>query len=194
MLKRYAVAAVSKSTKIFYLLFFLFVAGVSTGALLGDREVLKMLVDGYSAVQNSELAADNFFRSLSADAVFLGVIFLVGFSAISAPAFLIVPFFKGLGVGASACALFSSVASFFDGVKAFLGFSITASISSFVVILASGSAFRFSLGLFSHLRGRCDSFDVLSEGKKFGLKFLLFAVIIVINAVLDTLMSVLLSM
>ena len=194
MLKRYAIAAVPKTTKIFYLLLFLFAVGVSVGASSGDREVLQRLVDGYTSVQGSDLAADNFFRSLSADTALLFVVFLLGFWSISAPMLLVVPLFKGLGVGAAACALYLSASSFFEGVRLFLGFSITASVSTFVLILASGSALKFSAGAFSHLRGRCEDFDLVNEGKKFGLKFLLFAVIIVINAVLDTLLSVLLSM
>lgn len=193
MLKRYAIAAIPKATKTFYFLLFLFVAGVSVGASSGDNEVILRLADGYSAVQGSDLAADNFFRSISADALLLGAVFLLGFSAISAPFFLLVPFFKGLGIGAAAGALFLSSSSFFDGVKVFIGFCVTASVSSFVLILAAQSALGFSAGLFFHLRGRCESFDTVSELKKFCLKFLLFAVIIVINATLDTLISVLLS-
>ena len=194
MLKRYAIAAIPKSTKMFYFLLFFFVAGVSIGASSGDREVLQKLVDAYTSVQGSVLAADNFFRSLSADTALLFAVFLLGFSSVSAPALLVIPLFKGLGVGAAACALYLSASSFFDGVKLFLGFSVTASVSALVLILASQAALKFSVGAFSHLRGRCEDFDLVSEGKKFGLKFLLFAVIIVINAVLDTLLSVLLSM
>ena len=194
MLKRYAIAAVPKSTKIFYFLLFLFIAGVSIGASSGGLDALQRLVDGYTAVQKSDLAADNFFRSLSADALLLFVVFLLGFCSISAPVIVLLPFFKGLGVGAAASALYLSASSFSEGVKLFLGFSITASVAAFVLILASRSSLKFSSGAFLHLRGRCADFDFLSEGKKFGLKFLLFAVIIVINAVLDTLLSVLLSM
>lgn len=194
MLKRYAIAAVPKSTKIFYLLLFLFAAGVSAGASSGESAVLQRLVDGYTSVQESTFAADNFFRSLSADAVLLFAVFLLGFCSVAAPVFLLVPFFKGLGVGAAACALYLSASSFLEGVRLFLGFSVTAGVSAFVLILASRSALKFSVGAFSHLRGQCEAFDLVSEGKKFGLKFLLFAVIIIINAVLDTLLSVLLSM
>ena len=193
MLKRYAIAAVPKNIKIFYLLLFLFVVGVSIGAASGNNEVLQRLADQYTAVQKTDLAADNFFRSLSADIAFLIVVFLLGFCSISSPALILVPLFKGLGVGASACALYLSASSFFEGFRVFLGFSITTSISTFVLILASQSALKFSVGAFCHLAGRCEKFDLVSEGKKFGLKFLLFAVIIVINAVLDTLLSVLLS-
>ena len=92
MLKRYAIAAVPKSAKIFYLLLFLFAAGVSAGASSGESEVLQRLVDGYTSVQESAFAADNFFRSLSADAVLLFAVFLLGFCSVAAPVFLLVPF------------------------------------------------------------------------------------------------------
>ena len=177
MLKRYAIAAVPKSTKVFYFLLFLFVAGVAVGASSGESEVLQGLVTNYTSVQESAFAADNFFRSLSADTALIFAVFLLGFCSVSAPVILAVPLFKGLGVGAAACALYLSASSFFEGVRLFLGFSITASLSSFVLILASRSALKFAVGAFSHLRGRCEVFDLVSEGKKYGLKFLLFAVI-----------------
>lgn len=192
MLKRYKIAAIPPKTKIFYSFVFLFIVGVCFGTGSGDSEALRALADGYSAAQNFEAAADNFFKSLSADAVLLAVVLLLGFSSVSAPVLILVPFFKGLGVGAAASALYIFDPAPASILKSFIGFSVTAAISSFVLIIASQSALRLSVGLFSHLRGRCENFDLVSEGKKYGLKFLLFAVIIVINAVLDTLLSILL--
>lgn len=192
MLKRYKIAAVPSKTKVFYLFVFLFIIGVCLGTGSGNIDTLKSLADGYSAAQNFEAAADNFFKSLSADAMLLGVVFLLGFSSVSAPVLVLVPFFKGLGVGAAASALYLCDPSAVWIFKSFLGFSITASVSCFVLIVAAQSALKLSVGFFSHLRGRCEDFDLVREGKKYGLKFLLFAVIIVINAVLDTLLSILL--
>ena len=193
MLKRYAFAAVPKKTKLYYFLLFLFVVGVCLGAGAGNNDGIKLLADSYTAAQNSEEAADNFFRSLSADAVLFGVVFLLGFSSVSAPVLLVIPFFKGLGVGAAVSALYLLDPSFLSILKNVVGFCVTASLSSFVLVFAVRESISLSVGLFSHLKGRCDRFDLVSEGRKFGLKFLLFAVIIVINAVLDTLLSVLLS-
>ena len=194
MLKRYAFAAIPKKTKLFYLLIFLFIAGVCLGAGSGNNDRMRLLADGYAAAQVTDEAADNFFRSLSADAVLFIAVFLLGFSSVSAPVLILAPFFKGLGVGASVSALYLLDPSFLSIVKNVVGFCITASVSSFVLIFAVRESLFLSAGLFSHLRGRCDRVDLVGEGKKFGLKFLLFAVIIVINAVLDTLLSVLLSM
>ena len=192
MLKRYAFAAVPKKTKLFYFLIFLFIAGVCLGAGAGNNDSIRLLADGYTAAQASEDAADNFFRSLSADAVLFIAVFLLGFSSISVPVLILVPFFKGLGVGAAVSALYLLNPSFLPILKNIAAFCITASVSSFMLIFAVREALFLSAGLFSHLRGRCDCFDLVGEGKKFGLKFLLFAVIIVINAVLDCLLSVLL--
>lgn len=192
MLKRYKIAAIPLSTKLFYLLAFIFIAGVVFGVLTTENELTASIADGYSSVQGDEFAADNFFRTISADAVFLFAVFLLGFSAVSFPVLVLVPFFKGLGVGAATVALLNVDPSFMGIVRCFIGFSLTTVVSSYVVIVAVVSSLRLSLGFFSHLSGRCESFDLSGEGKKYCLKFVLFAVIIVINAVADTLLSVLL--
>ncbi len=192
MLKRYKIAAIPLSTKLFFLLVVIFVTGVVFGVLTSENEFTASIADGYSSVQGDEFAADNFFRTISADAVFLFAVFLLGFSAVSLPALIIVPFFKGLGVGAATVALLNVDPSFIGIVRCFVGFSLTTAVSSYVVITAAVSSLRVSLGFFSHLSGRCEAFDLSREGKKYCLKFLLFTVIIVINAVADTLLSVLL--
>ncbi len=192
MLKRYKIAAIPLSTKLFYLLVLIFIAGVVFGVLTSENELTSSMADGYSSVQGDEFAADNFFRTISADAVFLLAVFLLGFSAVSLPILILVPFFKGLGVGAATVALLNVDPSFMGIVRCFVGFSLTTTVSSYIVIMAVVSSLLLSLGFFSHLSGRCDIFDLSHEGKKYCLKFLLFAVIIVINAVADTLLSVLL--
>ncbi len=192
MLKRYKIAAIPLSTKLFYLLVLIFIAGVVFGVLTSENEFATSIADGYSSVQGDEFAADNFFRTISADAVFLLAVFLLGFSAVSLPVLILVPFFKGLGVGAATVALLNVDPSFMGIVRCFIGFSLTTAVSSYIVVMAVVSSLLLSLGFFSHLSGRCDVFDLSHEGKKYCLKFLLFAVIIVINAVADTLLSVLL--
>ena len=192
MLKRYKIAAIPLPTKLFYLLALIFVAGVVFGVLTSENEFTTSIADGYTSVQGDEFAADNFFRTISADAVFLFCVFLLGFSAVSTPVLLLVPFFKGLGVGAATMALFNVDPTFLGVVRCFVGFSLTTAISSYIVLMAVVSSFLLSLGFFSHLSGRCEVFDLSHQGKKYCLKFVLFTVIIVINAVADTLLSVLL--
>lgn len=196
MQKNYAAAVIPLRTKVFYLLIGLFVVGIGFGvwAFSNDEAGLlfKALADGYTDAQTAVSAADNFFLTVSADAVFLGAVFLLGFSAVSVPLLLLVPFFKGLGIGAAACALYVCDPSPAALLKCFVGFSLTSAVSSFVIIFAVLSALRLSAGMFCHLRGRCEDFALQSEAKKCGLKFLLFSVIIVVNAVVDTLLSMLL--
>ena len=192
MLKRYKIAAIPLSTKLFYLLVLIFITGVVFGVLTSENEITSAIADGYSSVQGDEFAADNFFRTITADAVFLALVFLLGFSAVSLPVLILVPFFKGLGIGVATVALLNADPSFWGIVRCFVGFSLTTAVSSYIVIMAVVSSLRLSLGLFSHLSGRCDAFDLTTEWKKYCLKFVLFTVIIVINAVTDTLLSVLL--
>ena len=192
MLKRYKIAAIPLSTKLFYLLALIFIAGVALGVMTSENEIAAALADGYGSVQGDEFAADNFFRTISADAVFLLCVFLLGFSALASPVLLLVPFFKGLGVGAATVALLNAEPTFLGIVRCFVGFSPTTAVSSYIVLMAAVSSLKLSLGFFSHLSGRCEVFDLSGEGKKYCLKFLLFTVIIVINAVADTLLSVLL--
>ena len=99
MLKRYKIAAIPLSTKLFYLLALFFIAGVMFGVLTSENEFTTSIADGYNSVQGDDFAADNFFKTLSADAIFLFAVFLLGFSAISLPVLILVPFFKGLGPG-----------------------------------------------------------------------------------------------
>ena len=86
MLKRYKIAAIPLSTKLFYLLASIFVAGVVFGVLTSENEITTSIANGYSLMQGDEFAADNFFKTISADAVLLLCVFLLGFSAVSVPA------------------------------------------------------------------------------------------------------------
>lgn len=192
MLKKYAL--IPLKTKLFVLLAVLFVSGVAVGAKVSaeNSKLFLLLLDGYSGAQTAESAAENFFFALSSDFVMFGAVFLLGFSAVASPIILLVPFFKGLGVGASVGAMYLSSPPFGEVVRFFAGFALTTAVSVYALIFASLSSLKMSSRLFASLTAADEGPGLKPVAASYCLKFLLFAAIILINAVADTLLSVLL--
>jgi hypothetical protein len=91
----------------------LFLAGVLLGSLLvrtaseDTLAVLARLTGAFAEQRRDGALLQNFLSSLAAPMAYAGVLFLAGFSAISQPLAVLLPFFRGLGAGFSMASLYA---------------------------------------------------------------------------------------
>lgn len=94
-------AASMKKNKITVLVSVLFFAGMLYGALLigfgekGFLDSLGFMTKGYADGRTGQTVLTTFFNSFVSAGTFILLLFLLGFSAISAPLILFLPFFRG---------------------------------------------------------------------------------------------------
>lgn len=178
------------------LLMVLMLAGVFVGALSYRQLAGTELAGLHFAAQNfiSARTEQGFFQicwdSLRSSGGLLLACFLFGFCAIAQPAELLVPFFRGLGLGASIACIYAeySVKGFFI---AFILIVPNAVISSFAIVIAARESVRLS-NIFSSFAfaDRCDR--KMPKGiQLYLLKFVVLFVIIVISSLIDSVLTVL---
>lgn len=92
----------------------LFVAGVLLGTLLlrtatGDTlNLLLQVVGNFVEKRREQSLLQNFISGMSSSLVFIAILFVCGFCAISQPVVVALPLFRGLGVGFSAASLYAA--------------------------------------------------------------------------------------
>ena len=89
----------------FFLIVLSFAAGMIYGVLLISRggalsDTLGRLAGGYVLAQREQSLLESFRQCLQTAFLFLLIPYLLGYSAIGQPGALVLPFFKGLGLGA----------------------------------------------------------------------------------------------
>lgn len=139
-----------KKNKLTAVMTALFFVGMAYGALVvgfGDDKMLHSLsfmTKGYMNSRAEQSMAITFFNSLWSTGCFILALFLLGFSSVSIPAIVILPFFKGLGLGTSLGYLYITYA--LKGIAFSAAVILPAAIfSTFAMILASREAFKLSL-------------------------------------------------
>ena len=147
-----------KKNKLTAVMTALFFVGMAYGALVvgfGDDKMLHSLSfmtklsngrfeKGYMNSRAEQSMAITFFNSLWSTGCFILALFLLGFSSVSIPAIVILPFFKGLGLGTSLGYLYITYA--LKGIAFSAAVILPAAIfSTFAMILASREAFKLSL-------------------------------------------------
>lgn len=156
----------------------LFFVGMLYGALLvglGEEDLLnalRFMTEGYLDRRTEQSVFSTFFNSLCSSGVFVLLLFLLGFSAISAPVILFLPAFKGLGLGASMGYLYTVFG--WKGVAFSVAMILPATLfSTFSIILSGKEAFRLStlfLATFlPRLRGTISAKVVKCYCGKFGI-------------------------
>lgn len=184
-------AAACKKNRVVVLTAALFFVGMVYGALLigfGEEELLSSLgviTKEYLTERTKQPIFDTFFSSLFSSGIFVLLLFLLGFGAISAPVILFLPFFKGLGLGASMGYLYAAYG--LKGVAFSAAILLPAALfSSFAIILAAREAFRLSLlflsGFVPRIRGTLSPRVI----KLYCLKFLILFGIVLFSAVIDS--------
>lgn len=92
----------------------LFVFGVLLGTLLvrtADSETMDMLlriINGFMDSRREQTLLQNFISGSSSSLIFLAILFVCGFCAISHPIIILIPLFRGLGFGFSIASLYAT--------------------------------------------------------------------------------------
>ncbi len=190
--------AALKKNKLTVTMAALFFVGMTYGSIIvgfGDEKLLHTLAfmtKGYMAGRVEQSLAETFLNSLYTSGAFVLLLFLLGFSAISIPAILFLPLFKGLGLGLSVGYLYITY-----GVK---GVAFTAAVilpaallSTFAIILAGREAFRLSVLFLSSFIPRLSGTITPRTVKLYCAKFLVLAGIVLISAIIDCAVTFLFS-
>lgn len=190
--------AALKKNKLTVTMAALFFVGMTYGSIIvgfGDEKLLHTLAfmtKGYMAGRVEQSLAETFLNSLYTSGAFVLLLFLLGFSAISIPAILFLPLFKGLGLGLSVGYLYITY-----GVK---GVAFTAAVilpaallSTFAIILAGREAFRLSVLFLSSFIPRLSGTITPRTVKLYCAKFLVLAGIVLISVIIDCAVTFLFS-
>ncbi len=183
-------AASMKKNKITVLVSVLFFAGMLYGALLigfgekGFLDSLGFMTKGYADGRTGQTVLTTFFNSFVSAGTFILLLFLLGFSAISAPLILFLPFFRGLGLGASIGYLYTAYG--LKGVAFCAAIILPAALfSTFAVILAGREALKLSFLFLSAFIPKMKGEISPRAVKLYCVKFLVLMGIILISALID---------
>lgn len=159
----------------------LMVLGTVVGALLNESNITHFFSAPYIK-QDGGVFVSIFTSSILDIGVYVGVVYLLGFSAVSLPFTSIVPFIKGLGIGFN-LAVFASSKT--DLLIPLIQASPYLIISSLCVIIASKECIGFSYMLFELVsRGDRQVYFVNPIGAKYSKTFLNIALVsIVVSAI-----------
>lgn len=133
---------------------FLFLVGVTLGTFLvryitkETLEYMLRMVNGYVHNRQEQSLLQNFTSGVFASMIFLGILFFSGFCAIAQPVIVLMPLFRGLGVGFSLASLYASQGTEAIGYVLLLMLPGTV-ISSLVILVCSQESMRMANALFS---------------------------------------------
>lgn len=180
----------------FFILFGIMLCGILIGTIVfcnfsdASADKLSFLAQGYLASRAEDGAFKILWSTFFNSSLLLFVTFLLGFSAVSQPIELTVPFFKGLGLGATVAQIYS-----ISGAKGFIIVLLlvipSAAITSIVLLLAVKDAVRFSNKL-SHIA--CSTAFVTGmrdTTKNYCNRFFMLEAVTAIGALLDCLCTML---
>ena len=151
-----SLAQYTKQNRGMLLLCTLFAAGVLCATLLlgstdeSIRAYLLRMIDGFAHQRLTQSLQTNFLSALMSAMMFVGMLFLCGFCAISQPVIIAMPFFRGLGVGFSVAALYS-----YYGIQAInfaVIYIICALLSTAAMLICCIEALKLSVGIFRVMR------------------------------------------
>lgn len=127
----------------------LFLFGVGVGTLLlrtaGEETVnfLLQMVDIFLDNRQGQPLLENFLSGLMSSLLFLGVLFVCGFCAIAQPVIILLPLFRGLGVGLSIASIYASYGAQAIGYVALMLLPGTV-LTTLAILLCSRESLRFS--------------------------------------------------
>ncbi|MGN0661426.1 MAG: stage II sporulation protein M [Oscillospiraceae bacterium] len=178
-----------------------FMAATLFGVLLGtvlvwilndsQQTSLKAITQGFVESRANqgflEIASSSFFSA----AVYLIIAFFLGFCAISQPISLLLPFFKGMGLGLSMAQIYLEYG--FSGIYICLASILpNALIVIFAVILAARESIRLS-NVFLHSAMRGSSGEERGLVKNYLLKFTILFLMALAAAVADGVLCLIFS-
>lgn len=139
----------AKKNYILLILGALFITGVMLGTLLirsaGEDTLTTLLrvVNGFIEKRRGQTLLQNLFSASLSSFIFIAVMFVCGFCAVSQPVIIAAPLFRGLGFGFSAALLYSSHGANAAGFIALFIFPDML-ISSLAILLCCRESLRLS--------------------------------------------------
>ena len=171
-----------------------FSIGVSVGAVYAvnvdefNIEALSVIVD----INLSERISRDFYHSLIlaffSNFIYIFVLFISGYCAVSAPAIFFIIFFKGLGVGLTVGYIYSK---YYVSGFLFCLLMILPTTAAFVAVTmyAAMEAFKTSISFCGTFINSINLSINASTIKSYNYRFLAYTVIIVIISALDAILS-----
>lgn len=180
--------------------FFAFLVGtILIGVVLGTIAYCFMSDD---FLKQMSLAQENFLeirkksdfalilmKSLSSSTMFLGAVFILGFSAIAQPVEIAVPLVRGMGLGVTMAQVYSQSGS--KGILTCLIIIVPAAIiSTYALVVGTREAIGMSNLLFSNSLSDKATEGMLSAVKLYGTKFLVLEAIMAVSAAVDCICTI----
>lgn len=163
--RKYYSRYIAHYTKRNYLLLVLgglFITGVMLGTLMlraagaETTDLLLRMVNGFVESRREQSLLENFTSGLLSSMIFLGVLFVCGFCAISQPVVVALPLFRGLGVGFSVATLYATYGSQAIGFVSLLMLPGTV-ITTLAILVCCRESLRLSGSFFGSIgSGRQD--------------------------------------
>lgn len=175
-------------------LFAILIIGILTGSLTyrnftnEETSSLSFFAQGYMNDRISQTPSQILSHSFMSATILLGIVFISGFCAIAQPFEILIPFIKGLGLGASVAQIYA--------IKGGSGLIIVlllivpySALTCFVYIIAVKESVSYSVSFFrlAFFVGHNDG--MRTETKNYCIKYILLEIIIVISALIDCLSS-----
>ena len=179
-----------KQNLVFVFLTALFILGMIYGVLLISAEgrtleALRLFTGEYTDGLREKTLLQSFGDSFGSVFLFVLIPYLLGYSAIGQPAALLLPFFKGLGLGAFLGSLYQEYGFQGLGYSALIivPYTLPALLGLFV---ACRESIRLSNLFFSGFSSKEPGSVTRSVIKLYNIKFLVLCVIVLISAVIHT--------
>ena len=179
-----------KKNKLTMLIAAFFFAGMLYGALLvgfGEKgliDSLDFITKGYVESRTEQSLLVTFGHSFCSSGIFILVLFVLGFSAVSIPVIVFLPLFKGLGLGVSIGYLYTVYAVKGAAFCAVLVLP-AALFSTFAIILAGRESLKLSLLFLSSFVPRINGTISPRGVKLYCAKFLVLLAIVIISSLID---------
>lgn len=148
---------------------------------------LNELNTDYLSLRSGSSYMSVMITSLFNSTILLAILFLGGLCAVAFPVVLVVPIYKGLGIGCSVAELYASM-----GQKGFIYALIlilpSAVISCYALMIGTREAYRMSIECFGAIF-KSKIYTVSENAKLYLVKFLILEAILSVSATIDSLCS-----
>jgi len=179
-----------EQNKLIILLLGVMLGGVLIGSLafcsMNEASVgrISFIAQGFMSTRASQSIFEIFIGSFLSSTGIVLLIFILGFAAVTQPIELLIPFFRGLGLGASLAQIYA-----FSGVKGFLIILFLiipyAIINSFGIIIAVRESLKLSNIFSSRAISSANSEGMKNTTKLYCIKFLVIELIMLVGAIVD---------
>ena len=185
-------AKMSNKNYVFIVLIVLFVIGMVYGTLIVKSksyillEKLTIITNDYVSIHANQPLINTFANTFFSIAIFILVPYLLGYSSIGQLPTLLIPLFKGLGLGSAMGQLYASYGLKGIGYSALIIIPQTV-ISLFAIIVACRESIKLSNLLFYTFASKQGKDINLNTIKLYNIKFLILCVIALVASIVSAL-------